>query len=121
MFLFLYITGHHSAPKCPQVMTRSGEATEMKLLEHEIWNHGDVCYDPTRSISCPKGCSPSNESGSEWLYCDMRWPRLTLYKEENGKEKRYPCRVPEGRLTTYSSIVDNVSIFCSLVHLINYE
>ena len=79
----------------------------MKLLQHEIFNHGDVCYDKSHNISCPEGCAPSNESGSDWLYCDMRWPRLTLYKDEHDKEKRYPCRVPEGKFIRCSIIKDN--------------
>ena len=90
--------GHHSTPKCP----KSADGHTMKLLEHELWNHGDVCYDPHHNVTCPEGCASSKESGSDWLYCDMRWPRLSLYMETDKstrsmKEKRYPCRVPEGK------------------------
>ena len=79
----------------------------MRLLEHTLWNHGDVCYDLDQKVSCPDGCTQSYNR-TRHLYCDMRWPRLTLYqeKDENAstdgktvyKEKRYPCRVPEGKL-----------------------
>ena len=102
--------GHHS--KCPNTVDHeTNETKPMILLEHEIWNHGDVCYDPGRTVSCPDGCTSSKISKSDWLYCDMRWPRLTLYRETDDKtkeekEKRYPCRVPEGKIVFYLLVIN---------------
>ena len=98
--------GHHATPKCP----KSSDGHTMKLLEHELWNHGDVCYDPQHNVTCPEGCTSSKESGSDWLYCDMKWPRLSRYMETDKntrsmKEKRYPCRVPEGKFVLNTSLI----------------